>query len=124
MPKQDEAPEKVADNDEDESMESDKDDVSKDKGKTASSKQNEKLYTADGILNPKLKRAEKKKKKKANKAGSSDPMDGDYDFKVDYFKKDTMDVEGGSGDDDNDRHDEQVNSEVPMSGVEVDERLG
>ncbi|KAI5414633.1 hypothetical protein KIW84_040203 [Lathyrus oleraceus] len=124
LPKQDEAPDKVADNDEDESMEYDKDDVSKDKGKTASSKQNEKLYTVDGILNPKLKRAEKKKKKKANKAGSSDPMDGHYDFKVDYFKKDKMDVEGGSGDDGNDRHDEQVNSEVPMSGVEVDERLG
>ncbi|XP_058724355.1 guanine nucleotide-binding protein-like NSN1 isoform X2 [Vicia villosa] len=122
LPKQDEAPKSIADNDEDESMESDKDDdVSKDKAKTASSKQNEKLYTADGILNPKLRRAEKKKKKRANKAGSSDPMDGDYDFKVDYFKKDTMDVEGGSGDDDNDGDDEQVDSEVPMSGVQVDE---
>ncbi|KAL5067032.1 hypothetical protein RYX36_017919 [Vicia faba] len=121
LPKQDEAPKKSADNDEDESMESDKDDVSKDKIKTASSKQNEKLYTADGILNPKLRRAEKKKKKKANKGGSSDPMDGDYDFKVDYFKKDTMDVEGGSGDDDNDGDDKQVDSEVPMSGVLTDE---
>ncbi|CAI8601969.1 unnamed protein product [Vicia faba] len=121
LPKQDEAPKKSADNDEDESMESDKDDVRKDKGKTASSKQNEKLYIADGILNPKLRRAEKKKKKKANKGGSSDPMDGDYDFKVDYFKKDTMDVEGGSGDDDNDGDDKQVDSEVPMSGVLTDE---
>ncbi|KAL5065878.1 hypothetical protein RYX36_027615, partial [Vicia faba] len=107
LPKQDEAPKNTAEIDEDESMESDKDDVSKDKGKTASNKQNEKLYTADGILNPKVRRAEKKKKKKANKAGSSDPMDGDYDFKVDYFKKDIMNVEGGSGDDHNDGDDEQ-----------------
>jgi nuclear GTP-binding protein len=117
---QDEAPGNMEDNDEDESMECDKDDVSKDKGKSASSKQNDKLYTADGILNPKIRRAEKKKKKKANKAGASDPMDGDYDFKVDYFKKDTMD-DGSKSEEDNDGDDEQVNSEAPMSGVEVDE---
>ncbi|CAJ2673594.1 guanine nucleotide-binding protein-like NSN1 isoform X2 [Trifolium pratense] len=120
LPKQDEVPGNMEDNDEDESMECDKDDVSKDKVKSASSKQNEKLYTADGILNPKIRRAEKKKKKKANKAGVSDPMDGDYDFKVDYFKKDTMDDESKS-DDDNDGDDEQLNAEVPMSGVEVEE---
>ncbi|GAU36447.1 hypothetical protein TSUD_19820 [Trifolium subterraneum] len=120
LPKQDEGPGNMEDNDEDESMECDKDDVSKDKVKSASSKQNEKLYTAEGILNPKIRRAEKKKKKKANKAGVSDPMDGDYDFKVDYFKKDAMDDESKS-DDDNDGNDEQVNAEVPMSGVEVEE---
>jgi nuclear GTP-binding protein len=109
----------MEDNDEDESMECDKDYVSKDKGKSASSKQNEKLYTADGILNPKIRRAEKKKKK-ANKTGASDPMDGDYDFKVDYFQKDTMD-DGTKSEEDNDGDDEPVNTEVPMSGVEVDE---
>ncbi|WJX17361.1 Guanine nucleotide-binding protein-like nsn1 [Trifolium repens] len=120
LPKQDEGHGNMEDNDEDESMECDKDDVSKDKVKSASSKQNEKLYTADGILNPKIRRAEKKKKKKANKAGVSDPMDGDYDFKVDYFKKDAMD-DVSKSDDDNDGDDEQVNAEVPMSGVEVEE---
>jgi len=120
LAKQDEGPENVNDNDEDESMECDKDDVSKERVKSASSKQNEKLYTAEGILNPKLRRAEKKKKKKANKASSSDPMDGDYDFKVDYFKKDTMDADESDGGDDNDGDDEQVNTEVPMSGVEID----
>ncbi|WJX10915.1 Guanine nucleotide-binding protein-like nsn1 [Trifolium repens] len=120
LPKQDEGPGNMEDNDEDESMECDKDDVSKDKVKSASSKQNEKLYTADGILNPTIRRAEKKKKKKANKAGISDPMDGDYDFKVDYFKKDAMD-DVSKSDDDNNGDDEQVNTEVPMSGVEVEE---
>jgi nuclear GTP-binding protein len=120
LPKQDEGHGNMEDNDEDESMECDKADVSKDKVKSASSKQNEKLYTADGILNPKIRRAEKKKKKKANKAGVSDPMDGDYDFKVDYFKKDAMD-DASKSDDDNDGDDEQVNAEVPMSGVEVEE---
>jgi nuclear GTP-binding protein len=120
LPKQDEGPGNMEDNDEDESMECDKDDVSKDKVKSASSKQNEKLYTADGILNPKIRRAEKKKKKKANKTGASDPMDGDYDFKVDYFQKDTTD-DGSKSEEDNDGDDEPVNTEVPMSGVEVDE---
>jgi nuclear GTP-binding protein len=120
LPKQDEGHGNMEDNDEDESMECDKDDVSKDKVKSASSKQNEKLYTADGILNPKIRRAEKKKKKKANKAGVSDPMDGDYDFKVDYFQKDTTD-DGSKSEEDNDGDDEPVNTKVPMSGVEVDE---
>lgn len=112
----------MADNDVDESMECDKD-VGKDKGNSAASRQNERLYTADGILNPKIRRAEKKKRKKANKA-TSDPMDDDdYDFKVDYFKKgDTMDAEGSKSEDDNEGgDDEQVNSEVPMSGIQVDE---
>jgi hypothetical protein len=47
-------------------------------------------------------------------------MDGDYDFKVDYFKKDAMD-DVSKSDDDNNGDDEQVNTEVPMSGVEVEE---
>ncbi|KAL2326615.1 hypothetical protein Fmac_025673 [Flemingia macrophylla] len=102
----------------DASMEED-DDVAKNKGNSATSRQNEKLYTADGMLNTKKRLAEKKKRKKAKKAlGSSDPMDGDYDFKVDYFQKgSTMNDEESKSEDDN----EQVNSEVPMSGIEVDE---
>ncbi|XP_027186493.1 guanine nucleotide-binding protein-like NSN1 [Cicer arietinum] len=56
LPEQDEGPGDTAINVvEDESMECDKDDdVSKDKVKSAASKQNEKLYTADGIFNPNL----------------------------------------------------------------------
>ncbi|KAK7384958.1 hypothetical protein VNO78_30661 [Psophocarpus tetragonolobus] len=94
------------------------DHAGKSKGNSAASRQNEKLYAADGMLNTKLKRAEKKKRKKAKKAlASSDPMDDDYDFKVDYFKKgDAMDAEESQSEDD-----EQVNSEVPMSGIQVNE---
>ncbi|XP_057427141.1 guanine nucleotide-binding protein-like NSN1 [Lotus japonicus] len=117
-PSEQEDPENMADNDSDEAMEDDNGDASKNKGNSAASRQNEKLYTADGILNPKLRRAEKKKRKKDKKA-TSDPMDDDYDFKVDYFKKgSTMDAEGSNNEDEDD---EQVNSEVPMSGIQVDE---
>ncbi|KAK7290463.1 hypothetical protein RIF29_04906 [Crotalaria pallida] len=110
---QGEGPQNVADNDVDESME-DQDDVSRNKGSSAASKQNEKLYAAEGILNTKIKKAEKKKRKKAKK-GSSDSMDEDYNFKVDYFQKD---AEGSMSEDDDE---EPSSSEVPMSGVQVDE---
>lgn len=43
--------------------------------KSGKSRQNEKLYAAEGILNPKKRRAEKKKRKKANKSASA--YDGD-----------------------------------------------
>ncbi|KAF4386969.1 hypothetical protein CsatB_024933 [Cannabis sativa] len=62
------------------------------KVKTAKSKQNEMLYNADGIFNPKLKKAEKKRKKKAAKSTQGDAMDDDYDFTVDYKKGSSMDV--------------------------------
>lgn len=75
------------------------------KGKTAGSRQNEKLYEAEGILNPKIKRAEKKKRKKANKTTAME--DDDYDFKVDYTKGSAMD-DSGSGDD----------AEEHMDGIE------
>ncbi|CAM8959287.1 unnamed protein product [Rhodiola kirilowii] len=76
--------------DDDQSMD-DKDATKTDK-KSVASKQNEKLYTAEGILNPKLKKAEKKRKKKATKLDSMG--DDDYDFKVDYSKNAaSMDVE-------------------------------
>ncbi|KAL2993510.1 hypothetical protein AAZX31_10G115900 [Glycine max] len=96
----------------DESME--EDDVGKNKGNSEAGMQNEKLYAADGMLNTKMRRAEKKKRKKAKKAGaSSDPVDGDYDFKVDYFQKGASmdDAEESKSEDDY----EQVNSEVPMN---------
>lgn len=86
------------------------------KVKTATSKQNEKLYAVEGMLNTKLKRAEKKKRKKADKLNSEDAMDDDYDFKVDYAKKgSSMDVGDGSKDDGGN----QIIGEVPMSGIEL-----
>ena len=78
--------------DNDEPVQGEEEDAGKAKGKTATRKQNEKLYTAEGILNPKAKRAEKKKRKKAKKSNPEDAMDDDYDFKVDYVKKTSMDV--------------------------------
>ncbi|KAI9124360.1 hypothetical protein K1719_004282 [Acacia pycnantha] len=112
---QGEGPENAVEMNADESMECEDD--GKSKGKTAGSRQNEKLYAEKGMLNTKLRRAEKKKKKKANKA-ASDAMDGDYDFKVDYFQKTTaMDADGGESEDD-----DQLNSEeVPSSGIQTDE---
>ena len=78
----------------------DDDDADRAKGKTATSRQNEKLYAAEGILNTKMKRAEKKRRKKASKSNQADAMDDDYDFKVDYNKKGSaMDVSDESGED-------------------------
>ncbi|KAF7152608.1 hypothetical protein RHSIM_Rhsim01G0256500 [Rhododendron simsii] len=90
------------------------------KAKNAGRRQNEKLYDAAGILNTKLMRAEKKRRKKANKS-SGDAMedDEDYDFKVDYVKK------GSAMDDDEDNEEAggsiQTRFEVLASGVEIDE---
>ncbi|ONH92961.1 hypothetical protein PRUPE_8G204300 [Prunus persica] len=88
----DESPRDMVDKDDDQTMACEEDDAGKAKEKktTKTVRQNEKLYTAEGILNPKIKRAEKKKKKKAKAASASvDAMDddGDYDFKVDYKNK-------------------------------------
>ncbi|XP_038905981.1 guanine nucleotide-binding protein-like NSN1 [Benincasa hispida] len=76
------------DNSEDESMEQEDDDEGKGKGQDATSRQNEKLYSAEGILNTKMRRAEKKRKKANKSSVSTDDMeDDDYDFKVDFKKK-------------------------------------
>ncbi|QCE05608.1 nuclear GTP-binding protein [Vigna unguiculata] len=80
----------------DEAME---DDGGKKKDNSAASRQNEKLYTADGMLNTKLRRAEKNKRRKNKKAS----MDADYDFKTDYFQKGaSMDSEDSESEDDDD----------------------
>lgn len=82
---------KMDNSEDDESMEQEEDnnDEGKGKGQDATSRQNEKLYSAEGILNTKMRRAEKKKRKKASKSSvSTDAMeDDDYDFKVDFQKK-------------------------------------
>ncbi|PIA55919.1 hypothetical protein AQUCO_00700321v1 [Aquilegia coerulea] len=107
----------VTQDDDDHSMDDNENEAEGTKAKTFNSRQNEKLYTAEGILNPRKQKAEKKKRKKANKA-SSDAMDADYDFKVDYKnRKATMDVVD-EGDEDEDDTDNQT-SEVPMSGVDT-----
>lgn len=78
--------------------------------KSSINRQNDKLYTAEGILDPRKKRAEKKRRK----ARKVSMMDEDYDFKIDYFNKesDPKDTE--------DTDDIDEGGEVPMSGVEVD----
>jgi len=101
-------------------MEFEGEDSDKPKGKSASSKQNEKLYEVDGMLNTKMKRAEKKRRKKASKQGASGEAmdDDDYDFKVDYKREGsgmTVD-EDEDGDDD-----DEIKAEVPMAGVEFDD---
>ncbi|KAL8208409.1 hypothetical protein R6Q57_007821 [Mikania cordata] len=81
--------------DEDESIAENKD-IEEVTVKNSSSRQNEKLYAAEGVLNTKLRKAEKKRRKKANKLAS---MEADYDMKVDNTKDGSaMDV--GKGDDD------------------------
>ncbi|KAL6968051.1 Guanine nucleotide-binding protein-like nsn1 [Sarracenia purpurea var. burkii] len=91
------------------------------KDKPASIRQNEKLYAEEGILNTKLKRAEKKRRKKADKSSEvGDAMDDDdYDFKVDYVRTGSAmddDEESGKGDASN-----QTRFEVLASGTEFEE---
>ncbi|XVE78066.1 hypothetical protein DITRI_Ditri13aG0114300 [Diplodiscus trichospermus] len=94
----DESREDISDGANDEPMASEGEDAEKAKSKSATSRQNEKLYAVEGMLNTKMKRAENKRRKKAkNKLATGDDAmdDDDYDFGVDYVK--------------------------PMSGIEVDE---
>lgn len=80
------------------------------KTKSASSSQNEKLYTAEGILDPRKRRAEKKRRK-ANKHENSNEMDTDYDFKVDYRMKDRPSDMIDEGESDGE---DETNAEVPV----------
>ena len=54
---------------------------------TSGTTQHDKLYTAEGILDPRKRKAEKKRRK-ANKFSALSDMDADYDFKVDYQMQD------------------------------------
>jgi nuclear GTP-binding protein len=60
-------------------------------------RQHEKLYTAEGILDPRKRRAEKKRRK-ANRLGRTSVMDADYDFKVDYNMRDALSDDGDNTD--------------------------
>lgn len=105
---------------EDELMEAGGDDATPAKGKTASSRQNERLYSEEGMLNTKLRKAEKKRRKKETKSAiMEDGMNADYDFKVDYAqKKSAMDIsdEARETKDDN----TTVNKFDLPAGVELD----
>lgn len=86
------------DDDDNEAMESgeeDRTETASVKEKSATDKQNEKLYAEEGILNTKLRKAEKKKRrKKENQMSTTMEHDGDedYDFKVDYVKGSAMET--------------------------------
>ncbi|WOK92421.1 guanine nucleotide-binding protein-like NSN1 [Canna indica] len=82
------------------------------------SSQVEKLYTAEGILDPRKRRAEKKRRK-AHKLAMANQMDADYNFKVDYHMKDLPTDEMTASDNESDGEDEKK-EEVPMTGVEFD----
>jgi len=112
----DEDPKDMADDGDDVSMACEEDEVGRNKGKTATSRQNEKLYAVEDMLNTKKKREEKKQKKKLKKSIPEDAMNDDYDFKVDFVKKGSaMDVGDGSKDNDDGN---QIIGKVPMSGIE------
>ncbi|KAF8094634.1 hypothetical protein N665_0358s0016 [Sinapis alba] len=94
-------------NDRDESMRGEEEEETG-KSKSETSRQNRKLYAAESMLNTKVQKAEKNKRKKAKKASvGEDPMDGDYDFKVDYAKNKGTDMDEGDG--------IQVEAKVPMA---------
>ncbi|KAG0460096.1 hypothetical protein HPP92_023224 [Vanilla planifolia] len=79
----------------------------------STSRQNDKLYEAEGILDPRKVKAEKKKKRKAQKMSM---MDADYDFKVDYHMKDA-DPSNKSAEEGDEESDAEY---VPMPGDEED----
>ncbi|KAF8709808.1 hypothetical protein HU200_029520 [Digitaria exilis] len=88
---------------------------------TSASTQHDKLYTAEGILDPRKKKAEKKRRK-ANKFSALADMDADYDFKVDYQMQDAAadgedDESNEAPADDKDGRDEAKDND-PMTGVD------
>ncbi|CAA2946927.1 guanine nucleotide-binding -like NSN1 [Olea europaea subsp. europaea] len=105
-------------NGEDHSMESGDEEGGKEKTESTNSRQNKKLYTEEGMLNTKLRKAEKKRRKKENKSSAMEhDMDNDYDFKVDYARKESaMDV----GDEDDKADDTNQNKFELPTGVELD----
>lgn len=66
--------------------------------KSSNSRQNEKLYAVEGVLNTKLRKAEKKRRKKANKLAL---MEGDDDESMNDVKNESgngMNVDEGDDD--------------------------
>ncbi|GER55105.1 GTP-binding family protein, partial [Striga asiatica] len=88
------------------------------KSGNTSKKQNEKLYAEEGMLNTKIRKAEKKKlKRESQPAAMEHDANDDYDFKVDYIRKDT---EMDGDDDDVVAGEGQKNRFELPSGVELD----
>lgn len=85
----------------------------------STSGQNDKLYAAEGILDPRKRRAEKKRRK-AEKTSHMNDMDADYDFKVDYRMKDVGSDLNNSVEEEDEEEDE-VPDYVPMPGDEEDD---
>lgn len=87
-----------------------------------SRKQNKKLYAEKGMLNTKLRKANKKRQKKENRAAMEHDLNEDYNFKVDYVRKESnMDVsdEDADADDGNATTGSQNRFELP-SGAELE----
>lgn len=88
---------------------------------TSASTQHDKLYTAEGILDPRKKKAEKKRRK-ANKFGALSDMDADYDFKVDYQMQDAAaageDDESDEAPDNDKNGGDETKDNDPMTGVD------
>lgn len=85
------------------------------KEKSATVRQNEKLYAEEGMLNTKRRKADKQRRKKENQPSAME-HDGndDYDFKVDY-------VESAMETGDEVEADETKNNKFELpSGVELD----
>uniref|UniRef100_A0A1D1Y690 Guanine nucleotide-binding protein-like 3 n=1 Tax=Anthurium amnicola TaxID=1678845 RepID=A0A1D1Y690_9ARAE len=102
----------------DESMACDEKDPGEKKTITIS-RQNDKLYTAEGILDPRIRRVEKKRRK-AHKLSLMSEMDADYDFKVDYFGKETLSEDNKKILDECDGEKDDSGEEAPMVGIELD----
>ncbi|KAL0383710.1 UNVERIFIED_CONTAM: Guanine nucleotide-binding protein-like NSN1 [Sesamum calycinum] len=104
----------------DQPMESNEDvALEEEKFSSSTRKQNEKLYAEEGMLNTKLRKAAKKRQRKENQpAAMEHDSNDDYDFKVDYVKRDSaMDT----GDDEDDVADKSSKNRFELpSGVEVD----
>jgi nuclear GTP-binding protein len=79
---------------------------------TSGNTQHDKLYTAEGILDPRKKKAEKKRRK-GNKFSVLNDMDADYDFKVDYQMKDA----GVDDDEEDSKGGDETKESEPMTGV-------
>ncbi|KAK4441519.1 Guanine nucleotide-binding protein-like NSN1 [Sesamum alatum] len=101
----------------DQSMESEEENTVV-KEKSANSRQNEKLYAEEGMLNAKLRKAEKRRRKKENQSSAMEHDAGDdYDFKFDYIRKESaMDT----GDQDGMADEKNKNRFELPSGVELD----
>ncbi|CAL4943106.1 unnamed protein product [Urochloa decumbens] len=88
---------------------------------SSASTQHDKLYTAEGILDPRKRKAEKKRRK-ANKSSVLNDMDEDYDFKVDYQMKDAAadgeDDESNEAAADGKDDGDEAKENDPMTGVD------